>query len=44
MDGKSLAKEYRKEIIREIVQKGVSLQVQEEWHNIKQSIMYYISN
>lgn len=35
----SFAKEYRKEIIRKMVQKGISHHVEEEWHTIKESII-----
>lgn len=35
----SFAKECRKEIVRKMVQKGISNHVEEEWHNIKQSII-----
>jgi len=37
-DEPSFAKEYRKDITRKIVWKGVSHQVEKDLHNIKQNV------
>jgi hypothetical protein len=37
-DDPSFAEEYRKDITRKMIQKAVSHQVEEDWHNIKQNV------